>query len=190
VPDLSIKPISPLGFHEAQTDEIGNVHIAEVISCSLASIAQRVGQEKAFLSSAKKALKVALPNPGMSISKNELTVFWTAQEQWFVEAPLETHEDIAAVLKKDFKQTASVTEQTGGWCRFDVKGIDCVSMLERLCAVDVAELKIDQATRSVIEHIGIFIICREEKTWFSIYAPASFAGSLHHALTTAAKSIA
>ena len=185
-----LKPISPLGADQARIDKIGTVTISENIDHSLASVATRLGKAKPFATAAKKALKLSLPGPGESITKGDFTVFWSAPEQWFVEARLESHEDISSILKRDFKDTASITEQSGGWCRFDLAGDDCVALLQRLCAVDSAAMKPGDATRTVIEHIGAFVLCHGAGNSFSIYGPRSSADSLHHALVTAANSIA
>ena len=184
----SLKAISPLGADDARTDMIGGVTISENIDHALASLTMRSGKEKPFETAAKKMFKTALPGPGGSTTKGSFTLFWTTPDQWFVEAPIVSHEDIATLLLKDFKESASITEQSGGWCRFDIEGDNCVSILERLCAVDTAGMESNAATRSVIEHIGVFVLCREARTRFSVYGPRSSAGSLHHAIITAAKS--
>lgn len=190
MPSLSLTLLSPLGNDAPLTVEIGAVSIFEKTEFALASLTQRVGKSRPFNASAKRIFKTALPGPGKSISKSEYTVWWSSPEQWFVEASIESHEDIASILKADFQENASITEQSGGWCRFDLEGNASVSVLERLCAVDSATLEQDAATRTVIEHIGVFIRCRVQKQQFSIYGPRSSAGSLHHALTAAAKSVA
>jgi len=190
VPNMSLTTLSPLGRTEAQIDEIGAVRIVEKVDTVLASLTQRNGSDRAFKAAAKKLFKSPLPNAGLSVSGKAFTTFWSSPEQWFVEAPADTHEDIANILKGEFGETASITEQSGGWCRFDVEGDDSVSVLERLCAVDTATMQCNAATRSVIEHIGVFVLCRKAGQHFSLYGPRSSADSLHHALVTSAKSIA
>lgn len=184
-----LKPLTPLGGQEARIDVIGAVTISENVDTALASLAIRAGKDKPFATAAKKALKFALPGPGLWVGKDGLGAWWTSPDQWFIEAPVASHEDIAGALKPVFGENASVTEQSGGWCRFDLEGDDCVGVLQRLCAVDTATMKAGAATRSVIEHMGIFIVCREAATRFTIYGGRSSAGSLHHALVTAAKSV-
>ena len=190
MPKHSLKPLTPLGKEEPAAISIGNVQIIEQADFAFASLTQRGGKSRAFTAAAKRIFKTKLPDPGQSFSKGEFTLFWSSPEQWFVEAPASTHEDIAALLKAEFEESASITEQSGGWCRFDLEGDACVSVLERLCAVDTATMANDAATRSVIEHIGVFVLCRNAGSLFSIYGPRSSAGSLHHALVSAAKSVA
>lgn len=187
--DHLLKPLTPLGATDARVDEFANITISENVDIALAAVAMRNGQEKPFAASAKKAFKTPLPDAGQSITEGKFTLFWSSPEQWFVEAPIDTHEDIAAILKSDFKESASITEQSGGWARFDLQGEGCVAVLERLCAVDTGNMQSNAATRTVVEHIGVFILCREARTDFSVYGPRSSADSLHHAIVTAAKSV-
>jgi sarcosine oxidase, subunit gamma len=65
-----------------------------------------------------------------------------------------------------------------------------VDVLERLAPVDSREMETGAATRTVIEHIGCHLICREAGAAFTVMGARSFAGSLHHALLAAAKSVA
>jgi len=46
-----------------------------------------------------------------------------------------------------------------------------------------------QVTRTRLEHLGCFLICRTKNSHFSVFGPRSSAGSLHHALTVAATSV-
>lgn len=189
MPNHSLEPLTPLGDSHPQTVAIGTVSIQEVVNYSLASIAQRHDQKAAFNNAADQAFGMTLPTPGRANYSDSKTLMWTGADQWFFEAPSTTHEDIANILTAVFKETASITEQTGGWCRFDLVSDESVALLQRLCELDVAIMATNEASRSVVEHIGVFIICREHCRRFSIYGPRSFAGSLHHALTTAAKGI-
>ena len=103
-----------------------------------------------------------------------------------VEAPYATHEDITAILKPIFAEAASLTEQTDAWARFDVKGDRLPAMFERLCNLDLATQGAGAATRTMMEHLGVYIFIRTPNH-ISILGPRSSAASLYHALTTAAK---
>ena len=181
MPDHRLKPLTPLGHASPQTDMIGPVTIAENTSVALASLATRNGRS-ADVVQAAQSLNIALPTPGRA-SDNAL---WLAPDQWLIEAPFATHEDIVAYLKPAFNDAASITEQTDAWVRFDLSGPDLHAMFERLCALDTRAMHPGHATRTVIEHLGCYVTCRA--AGFSILGPRSSAKSLHHALTTAAKS--
>ena len=95
--------------------------------------------------------------------------------------------DIVAILKPAFGNAASITEQTDAWVRFDVSGNDLPSMFERLCAFDLRSHGTGSATRTVIDHLGCYIVIRGEAL-LSVIGPRSSARSLHHALVVAAQS--
>lgn len=182
--------LTPLGGATAETETIGAVQIAEITDRALASVTCRAGQAKPFAIAAKKLFGGAMPDPGHWTAGDPFGLIWTGPDQWFAEAPFASHEDIARLIKAGLGDTASVTEQTDGWVRFDVTGATVVDLLERLCPVPVRRMQTGAATRTLLEHMGCFVICRTTAQAFSLIAPRSFAGSLHHALTAAARSVA
>ena len=112
---------------------------------------------------------------------------WTGLCQWLLEAPFAAHEDVAAHLAPIFGEAASITEQTDAWVRLDVTG-PLAPLLERLCNLDLARFPPGSATRTPMEHLGVLMIRRAEDQ-VTLLAGRSSAGSLHHALATAARSV-
>lgn len=186
----SLVAITPLGGTEARIDGIGKLTITEIIDVALASVTCRSAVQAGFNEAAGNHFGCALPSPGRMIHAEPYTIFWTGPDQWFVEAPLVSHEGLAAILKSTFLENASVTEQTDGWARFDIEGENVVALLQRLCPADTKRMQSGYATRTMIEHLGCYLICRRQGVHFSILGPRSSAASLHHALCAAAKSIA
>lgn len=180
--------ITALGGTEPRVDRVGPVTLSENPGWALASVAARLGQEKPCVAGLKKTLGAAVPGPGEAVSGDVLSAFWTGPDQWMIEAPHDSHEDLAAQLKTALGAAASVTEQTDGWCRFDMAGDGVVAVFERLCNVNVATMPSATATRTAIEHLGCFLICRDAARHLSVIGPRSSAGSLHHALMTAMRS--
>lgn len=186
MPEHRLKPLTPLGHAEPETVTVGPVTITEVVDRALASVASRLGRE-ADVAAAAKAAGIPLPGASQSVEGTPYGAFWLGSEQWMVEAPFATHEDIRAVLLPLFGDAASITEQTDAWVRFDVSGKDLPALFERLCNFDLRSAAVGAATRTVIEHLGTYVIKRSE-TLYSVIGPRSSARSLHHALITAAKS--
>lgn len=182
--------LTPLGGQTPQISLVGAITIVEVTDRALASVSARMGAGDAFHTSARALFGVDLPRPGGSVTLGDYTAIWTGPDQWFIEAPFASHEDISRIVKAGLGPTASVTEQTDGWVRFDVSGATVVNMLERLCPVPSRAMETGAATRSIVEHMGCFVICRAKGQYFSLIAPRSYAGSLVHALKAAAHSIA
>ena len=181
MPDHRLKSLTPLGHANPQTDTIGPVTITENVSVALASLATRKGRD-GDVAKAAKLLNITLPAPGHASE----SALWLAPDQWMIEAPFATHEDITAYLKPAFGDAASITEQTDAWVRFDLSGPDLQAMFELLCSLDTRSMKPGHSTRTVIEHLGCYVRCRDQG--FTILGPRSSAKSLHHALITAAKS--
>ena len=184
--DHRLLPITPLGGTAPKSVTLGPVTITEVVDMALASLAARLGDETATADAADAA-GIPLPGPGKAASGATYAAFWLGPQQWMVEAPFATHEDIVSILKPHFGEAASLTEQTDAWARFDVMGSDLPAMFERLCAFDLRAHGPGSATRTVIEHLGCYIVIRAPGH-LSVIGPRSSAASVFHALETAARS--
>lgn len=184
--DQRLKPITPLGHATPHGVTLGPVSITEVTDTALASLAIRRGEAKAVADIAETA-GIPLPPPGTATTAGTYAAFWLSPDMWMIEAPFATHEDIVAILKPHFGETASLTEQTDAWARFDVTGADLPAMFERLCAFDLRAHGPGSATRTVIEHLGCYVVIRAEGH-LSVIGPRSSAASVFHALETAARS--
>jgi sarcosine oxidase subunit gamma len=181
------KSLTALGQDTAQVVAIGPYQISERFDVALASLAVRRGQDAAFASAAQTA-GVPLP-PASSFAAGEVfSAFWVTPEMWFIEADFASHQDITAHLKPLFGDTASITEQTDAWVRFDVAGTGLAALFERLTNIDLVSLPDGFASRTVIEHLGVYLIKRSA-TEVVLYGPRSSALGLLHALQVTAKSI-
>lgn len=178
--------MTALGAREAAVVTVGPLTITERTDVALASVAARRGR-MADLAKAAKAAGLPLPDPARHEGGTPFSGFWVAPEMWFVEAPFATHELIADHLVTAFGPTASVTEQTDAWVAFDLAAPDLAPLLERLCNVDFAAAPQGHATRTVIEHLGCYLI-KHGPGEVRLYGPRSSAGSLLHALEAAAVS--
>jgi sarcosine oxidase, subunit gamma len=179
--------MTPLGQGAEQAVSVGPVTIAEVTDTALASVAMRMGQGKAFAAAAR-SLGIPLPAPGRHEPGSPFATFWLGPEQWMVEAQVATHEDIVAALRPAFGASAAITEQTDAWARLDMTAPDLPKLFERLCAYDLRTNGPGSATRTMIEHLGCYVIPRTG-TQVSVIGPRSSAASLLHAIETAARSV-
>ena len=149
---------------------------------ALASVAAR---RAGGLREAAEAMGLPLPGPDRWEARGEVGAIWLGPDQWLVEAPLATHEDVAAWLKPRLGASASVTEQTDAWARLDLRG-RLGPVVERLANLDWARFPPGSATRALLEHMGAVVVRRDED-WLSLLVGRSFAGSLHHAAVQAAR---
>ena len=178
-----------LGAAQPESHVIAGIAIVEDPSLAMASLAVRVGQDRAVAAAIKNLTGLALPGPGGLAVAGDWAAFWTSPGQWMLTAPHATHEDIAARIKAAVGAAASITDQTDGWVRFDLTGARLPDMLERLCNADVRAMQGGQATRCQIEHLGTFLLCHRSGEAFSALTLRSGARSMMHALETAAKSL-
>lgn len=184
-----LEPITALWGTAPAVEKFAGLTISECPDWALASLAARHGQEEACAAGAAGYLGFALPDVGHSAHQDGLTAFWAGPQQWMVEAPHASHEDLAAQILRAVGDSASVTEQNDAWVRFDLEGPRAPDVLERLCNVDIFRMEQDHATRTQIETMGSFLVCRSKGTHFSVIAPRSSAESMHDALLTAARSV-
>lgn len=181
-----LEPITPLGGRDPRIDIHGPVTIAEITDMALASVAARLGHETGVRSTLGKLLGSEVPGPSRG-SAGTISAFWIAQDQWMIEAPVASHEDLAGRLAERLVGEASVTEQTDAWCRFDLTGPSLSSIMELLCVADTSVWQGGEVQRTVIDHMGCYLLCRAREH-MSVIGPRSLAASLHHALLTACKS--
>ncbi|MCX7288520.1 MAG: sarcosine oxidase subunit gamma [Rhodobacterales bacterium] len=180
-----LQAMTALGAHDPARVVCGPLTITERIDVALASVATRRGKD---LTKAAKAAGVPLAEPGCHLRGMPYCTFWTAPEMWFVEAPFDSHERIAEILKSDLGDAASITEQTDAWVILDLAADDLSPLLERLCNVDFAGQPVGHATRTMIDHLGCYLI-KQGPGAARVYGPRSSAQSLLHALEAAAASV-
>ena len=181
--------ITSLGGITAQIDSFAGLEISEQPNWALASISARRGQIIAVQAAAVTLLGTKLPDVGQSASGNAMTVFWIGPDQWMAEADLSSHENLASILKMSFQASASITEQTDGWARFDVKGPHLVALFERLCPLRIKTMTSGDSSRTAIDHLSCFVICRIPSQHVSVLCPRSGTASLHHTLCITAASL-
>jgi len=173
---------------------IGTLKITENTDVALASVAARRGGEQACRTTVMELLG-AIPGAGKAVlDAHDGGVvqggFWMGQGQWMFSASLETTEDLADQLKQRFGNRISITEQSGAWVVFDVLGEKMPDMFALLCNIAISRTSAGDAKRTMIHQLGCFVIRQARDGHVRVFGPRSSAGSLHHALVTAAKSVA
>ncbi len=184
-----LKTVTALGEAAPRVDSFAHITIAENDGLALASVAARMGREKACRA-ALKGLLGAVPEIGRTILRDPEAGFWMGPDQWMIGAPRATHELLADQLKELMGDAASVTEQSGAWVCFDVTGSAMEDFCERICGVPIHRMVAGDAQRTVIHQLGCFVLRREAEDHIRILGPRASAKTLHHALLTAARSLA
>ena len=172
-----------LGAAAPCVDHHGPISLTEEPGFALASIAARRGGERTTVLAIRRMIGPTAPKAG-HWAGGRIIAFWTGPDQWMLEAPYDSEEFLFERAIKEVKGKASVTEQTGAWCRFDLRGANLAAIMERLCPINMTTFNAGSATRSSIDHLGCFVLCRAEDH-ISILGPRSCAESLHRSLLIA-----
>lgn len=183
----AMTPLTALGGTAPVVETSGMAILTEVTNLALASVSSRFGQDD----SCKEILADLLggETPGIEglVAHQPLSSFWMGPGQWMVVAPHDTHEDLASILKETLGDAASVTEQNDAWGIFDLEG-GITKIMELLCPIDMRNFPTGSARRTTIDHLGCFVLRRDDQH-LQILGPRSSAGSLHHALLTAMRAV-
>ncbi len=180
-----LKPLPSLNMASAT---IGAIQIQERTDLELASVAARRGH-KADCVTQLEILLGRAPDIGQVVTHDDQFGFWVGRHQWMLCCSSQSFSDLASDVKAEFRDTASVTEQSGGWVALDVSGSTVCDMMERLCNVPLRKLGSHQVQRTMIHQMNCFALTLAPEALL-ILGPRSSAASLYHALTVAARSIA
>lgn len=186
--EYRLTPTPALGQGNSASIVGGNFALEENRSLALASVAARSAHGVSVSATLAGLLDGDVPRAGTFVEGEDHVAFWIGPDQWMIAANHDDHELLANELKGRFTETASVTEQNDGWVCLDVTGPDLPSVFERLAAVDFHALDAGSAVRTVIEHIGCFVLCLEKDRHYRLFAGRSFAHSFNHAILMALKS--
>ncbi|MEM9629867.1 MAG: sarcosine oxidase, gamma subunit [Pseudomonadota bacterium] len=186
--DYRLTATPALGQENSAKEVPDSFGLEENLSLALASVAARSTRGEEVSAILSGLLGGSVPKAGTLVEGEDHVAFWIGPDQWMVAASHDDRELLASELKERFGGTASVTEQNDGWVCLDVTGPDLPTVFERLAAADFHALEVNSAVRTVIEHVGCFLLCLEQDRHYRVFAGRSFAHSLHHAILTALKS--
>lgn len=185
----NLTAITALGGSTPRVDTLGAMTLSENSGLALASVAARLGHEATCAKHLADLLGREAPGPGKACLRDPEAAFWMGPDQWMVGAPYATHEDLATQLKSRFGASASVTEQSDAWACFDLQGPAIEQVMELLCPLNLRQMQTGDATRTVIHHLGCFVIRHDPPEHLRILGPRASAGSLHHAIVEAMTSV-
>lgn len=185
--NAKLTPLTALGELQPLSENFGNISLTEVADIALATFSARDQQQERASRFLENYTGAEAPGPGR-MTFGEVECFWLAPAQWMLMADFESHSAMPVDLAMQTRGFASITEQTDGWCRFDLTGAELCDVFERLCAIPVRSWSGGEATRTIIHHIGCYVLCRSSEH-MSVLGPRSSAQSLHHALQAAIKAV-
>ncbi|UWQ19294.1 sarcosine oxidase subunit gamma [Jannaschia sp. M317] len=177
-----LTPLCALGTTAPRIDTIRSLTLTERLDLALASVTARRGRVSDTRAAITALIETDAPAPGR-IAGGPLRAIWTGPDQWLIEAPFATHENIEPILRVAVADAATIVEQTDAWVRFDLAGDDVVPVLERLSNLDHGRMTVGSATFTTIHHLRCLLL--RDKGRVVLYGPRASAQSLHHAVLTA-----
>lgn len=184
MPDL--KPTTALGGDTARSVTHGALTVAENADLALASLALR--RDAAM----PAPFGLALPGPGKWVRAGDVSALWSGPDQWLIEGHGEGETDFAATVVAQCPG-CSVTEQTDGFAAFEIRSsageAPILAVMAKCVNLDPVRLAPGMGSRTGLDHMSVFVI-RRAPDHLAVLGMRSAAGSLWHALETAAARLA
>ena len=180
--DFQLTAAPPLAGYEKT---FGEVTLTAPRNLALVSIALPLDGEDTAKNAIKAALGVDFPNVGKVVkAKNGSIILRMAMDQGFV-LFAHTTPDAERLVAGKLKGSAYTTDQTDVWTALAVQGPRSRTALERICPLDLhpEAFAVDDAARTVMEHLGTLII-RTDTDGYLLLSASSSAKSFLHAIET------
>ncbi len=161
---------------------LGALEIRDDPDLAIAWIARR---REGDLAPAEAFLGLTLPPAGEMAAAGGHRAVAVGREQWLVLAPHAM--DFADRIRAAGGAGVSVCDQSDGWAVFEIRG-PVAPLLERLCDIDPATLGPGRSAPTGIEQMRCILLAGAQG--LTLLGPRSSAGSLHHAILSAARCIA
>ena len=188
MPDLSLTARAALdGYHK----QFGDTALTEVTDQALVSIAKPLGGAEALRDAMTGAYGASFPAPGSStLSKDGATRFLgLQQDQCFALFSFESDGAVDTVAGS-LGDTGYYTDQSDSWAMLRLSGALALTALERICPLDLAptEFPPGSVARTVMEHLGVIILCEDTDRYLLMSARSS-ARSFLHAIETSVENV-
>ncbi len=152
-----------------------------VLSMNIISFAMPRGQKTA-VAKGLKTLGLSLPTAPKIFIKDGVYIVQTQPDQWFFisDAPQKKQ------ALKQISLQGYCTDQSHGWVGVELSGADVLSVLERLCPLNLSResFAINASARTSLDHLGVLMI-RLGDNRFYLFSAASSAQSFLHGIKTA-----
>jgi len=169
--------------------DLGDVAVAEVTDIAIVSIARPMGGGEALAGAVQATWGCALPAPrGTTTSQDgSVTLIFSTPDQTLALLPGVNGLAVNDVATK-LGDTGYYTEQTDNWVGLRVSGAKAITALERICPLDMALMPVGGAERTVMEHLGVFIM-REAEDRYLLLSGSSSANSFLHAVELSMRNV-
>lgn len=175
------KLIAKSAFAGLLPQEANGLHLSEVATGPVTSIAPFRGQDKVVSDALKAQFGIGLPRPNRSNAKDGVRLLWAGKGRTLLIGGAPTGLDDIAAL----------TDQTGANAVMLAKGAGIEEVLARLVPMDLrrSQFKQGHTARTMLGHMNVSIT-RVGADAFEIMAMRSMAGTLLHDVTQASAAVA
>ena len=119
----------------------------------------------------------------LCISKKYM-VFWVRNNSFFIIGDVNLKD-----LKSVFSDTASMTDQTGGWISIQIEGKASKSIFEKLININLDQFIEGRVIRTSINKINCFVLCQNKFYKYTIICPMSYYENMKQRLVNLANLI-
>ncbi|MCA8835410.1 MAG: hypothetical protein K8953_10030 [Proteobacteria bacterium] len=156
-----------------------------VLSMNIMSFAMPRGQKTA-VAKGLKTLGLSLPTAPKIFIKDGVYIVQTQPDQWFFISDVPPKKQTEKQALKQISALGYCTDQSHGWVGVELSGADVLSVLERLCPLNLSHqaFAINSAARTSLDHLGVLMI-RLGDNRFYLFSAASSAESFLHGIKTA-----
>ncbi len=156
-----------------------------VLSMNIMSFAMPRGQKTA-VAKGLKTLGLSLPTAPKIFIKDGVYIVQTQPDQWFFISGAPPKKQTEKQALKQISALGYCTDQSHGWVGVELSGADVLSVLERLCPLNLSResFAINASARTSLDHLGVLMI-RLGDNRFYLFSAASSAESFLHGIKTA-----
>ena len=188
MPEFTLQAIPALRNYEQQ---FNGVRLAEQSELAIVSLAIPSDQEAVVANTVEVGLEITLPPVGQSTVTRDakMRLLGLAEDRFFIIFNL-CENNLANITDHLLQGTAYTTDQTDAWVGLEIIGPRVREALERLCPLDLHPdvFSLNSATRTVMEHLGVIIVCTGTND-FLLLCPRSFASSFLHAVEISVQNV-
>ena len=176
---IMLRPTSQLGNADIS---VGSNRILERADLAIVSVAVPNGEEASLTRALKDSWALSLPDARQTSVSGDTRAIRTASDQLFLVFSHDTP-DAEPFVQSRLNGAGYTTDQTDVWVALSVSGPDTLAALERICPLDLdlGVFPVDASARTIMEHMGAFIL-RLGETEFLLLSPSSSAASFLHAV--------
>ena len=159
---------------------------------AIVSLAIPNGGEEALTAALQGTFSIDLPDVGRTAAstRDAATFARLARDQLFALFTPPADDRPTAAIACALGDTAYLTDQSDSWATLRIAGKNCRAALERICPLDLHPAAFPPGTvaRTVMEHLGVIIVCEAADTYLLLSARSS-ADDFLHAVETSARNV-